>query len=84
MSFSFLFLEVTNNYFQSSRADTINLDVTDWSDVYEAAQSYNPAVIPLPIRMGRPRVNKLGDIPPNDKGNIELLKVRNLVISNLL
>lgn len=57
------------------RSETINLDITDWSDVFEAAQSYNPGVIPLPIRMGRPRPNKTGDVPPHDKGNIELLKV---------
>jgi len=59
------------------RSETINLDITDWSDVFEAAQSYNPGVIPLPIRMGRPRPNKTGDVPPHDKGNIELLKIPN-------
>lgn len=53
----------------------IDPDSTDWSSVYVSAQSYNPSVIPLPIRMGRPRYNKIGDIPPNEKGNIELLKV---------
>jgi len=60
-----------------SRADMIDPDTTDWSSVYDAAQSYNPSVVPLPIRMGRPRSNRIGDIPPNDKGNIELLKIPN-------
>jgi len=60
-----------------SRADLIDPDITDWSSVYDASNSYNPSVIPLPIRMGRPRQNRLGDIPPNDKGNIELLKIPN-------
>lgn len=58
----------------------IDPDSTDWSSVYVSAQSYNPSVIPLPIRMGRPRYNKVGDIPPNEKGNIELLKVMIIVI----
>ena len=58
----------------------IDPDSTDWSSVYVSAQSYNPSVIPLPIRMGRPRYNKVGDIPPNEKGNIELLKVIIFVI----
>ncbi|XP_066928622.1 small ribosomal subunit protein mS35-like [Clytia hemisphaerica] len=59
------------------RSESLNLDVTDWSDVFEAAQSYNPGVVPLPLRMGRPRTNKVGDVPPHDKGNIELLKIPN-------
>jgi len=62
------------------RAQSINLDVTDWSNVYEAAESYNPSVVPLPIRMGRPRANKINDVPPHDKGNIELLKVPSKLI----
>ncbi|XP_057313317.1 28S ribosomal protein S35, mitochondrial-like [Hydractinia symbiolongicarpus] len=60
-----------------SRADLIDPDTTDWTNVYDAARSYNPSVIPLPIRMGRPRANKLGDVPPNDSGNVELLKIPN-------
>lgn len=60
-----------------SRADLIDPNSTDWASVYDAAASYNPSVIPLPIRMGRPRPNKLGDIPPNHQGNIELLKIPN-------
>lgn len=59
------------------RSESLNLDVTDWTDVFEAAQSYNPGVVPLPLRMGRPRANKLGDVPPHHKGNIELLKISN-------
>ena len=62
------------------RSESLNLDVTDWSDVFEAAQSYNPGVVPLPLRMGRPRANKVGDVPPHDKGNIELLKVISLFV----
>ncbi|XP_047140769.1 small ribosomal subunit protein mS35 [Hydra vulgaris] len=60
-----------------SRADMLNLETTDWSSVYCAAESYNPSVIPLPIRMGRPYHNRLGDVPPNAKGNVELLKIPN-------
>ena len=53
----------------------LNPDTTDWSSVHCAAESYNPSVIPLPIRMGRPYHNRVGDVPPSSKGNVELLKV---------
>jgi len=59
-----------------SRGEMLSME-TDWSSVFDAAKPYNRNVIPLPIRMGRPRHSRLGDVPTIDKGNIELLKVPN-------
>ena len=59
------------------RSEMIDPDAVDWASVHPAAESYNPSVIPLPVRMGRPRHNRLGDIPPDARGNIELLKIPN-------
>lgn len=52
-------------------------DVTDWGSFYDAASSYNDRVIPLNIRMGRPRITRIGDVPPKAFGNIEVLKIPN-------
>lgn len=59
------------------RSDMLDIKNTDWSSVYVAAASYDPNIIPLHIRMGRPRYRRLGDVPPDQHGNIELLKIPN-------
>jgi len=58
----------------SDIVDKYNLD---WPSVYDTASSYNPYVMPLNIRMGRPRGKHAHGVPPNDKGNVELLKIPN-------
>lgn len=45
----------------------------DWTAVYPAAKSFKPDAVPLPVRMGYPV--KRG-VPPEKKGNLELIKVR--------
>eukprot|EP00794_Sanderia_malayensis_P012771 gene12771-14082_t len=60
-----------------TRAEKLDPALADWPSIAAVAQSFNPAVIPLPIRMGRPRPNKVGDVPPIAQGNIELLKIPN-------
>jgi hypothetical protein len=44
----------------------------EWSSLYQTARAYDPYLIPVPIRMGRPGP---GELPPVALGNIELLKV---------
>ena len=80
--------KVSNLYYQASnilsghgflqnltKAERIVPEKADWPSIFAVAQSFNPAIAPLPIRMGRARPNKIGDIPPVAQGNIELLKV---------
>lgn len=45
----------------------------DWSSVYPAATTFRPDSVPLPVRMGYP---VKGGVPPEKKGNLELIKVR--------
>lgn len=45
----------------------------DWTAVYPAAAPFRPGSVPLPVRMGYP---VKGGIPPEKKGNLELIKVR--------
>lgn len=45
----------------------------DWTAVYPAATPFRPGSVPLPVRMGYPMK---GSIPPEKKGNLELIKVR--------
>lgn len=45
----------------------------DWTAVYPTAKSFKPDAVPLPVRMGYPV--KRG-VPPEKKGNLELIKVR--------
>lgn len=44
----------------------------DWTAVYPIAASFKPSAVPLPVRMGYPV--KRG-VPPEKKGNLELIKV---------
>ncbi|XP_074839777.1 small ribosomal subunit protein mS35 [Carettochelys insculpta] len=48
----------------------------DWSSVYPAAAAFNPASVPLPIRMGYPMK---GGVPPAKEGNLELIKIPNFL-----
>lgn len=45
----------------------------DWTAVYPTAKSFKPDAVPLPVRMGYPV--KRG-VPPEKKGNLELIKVK--------
>lgn len=45
----------------------------DWTAVYPTAASFKADAVPLPVRMGYPI--KRG-VPPEKKGNLELIKVR--------
>lgn len=45
----------------------------DWTTVYPTAKPFKPDAVPLPVRMGYPV--KRG-VPPEKKGNLELIKVR--------
>jgi len=58
-----------------TKAEKIQPESADWPSMFSTVQSFNPAVVPLPVRMGRVRPNKLGDIPPAAQGNIEVLKI---------
>ncbi len=49
--------------------------ISDWSSLYQAPRPYDPYVIPLPIRMGRP---EKGKVPPPAVGNLELMKVSSM------
>lgn len=53
----------------------------DWTSVYPTAASFKPSAVPLPVRMGYPV--KRG-VPPEKKGNLELIKVEISVLSNSL
>ncbi|KAM9495471.1 small ribosomal subunit protein mS35 [Clarias gariepinus] len=48
----------------------------DWTAVYPTAKSFKPDAVPLPVRMGYPV--KRG-VPPEKKGNLELIKVPNFL-----
>ncbi|KAI5100271.1 28S ribosomal protein S35, mitochondrial precursor, partial [Silurus meridionalis] len=48
----------------------------DWTAVFPTAKSFKPDAVPLPVRMGYPV--KRG-VPPEKKGNLELLKVPNFL-----
>ncbi|XP_044050340.1 28S ribosomal protein S35, mitochondrial [Siniperca chuatsi] len=48
----------------------------DWTAVYPAATPFRPGSVPLPVRMGYP-VN--GGVPPEKKGNLELIKIPNFL-----
>lgn len=45
----------------------------DWTAVYPTAAPFRQGSVPLPVRMGYPV--KRG-VPPEKKGNLELIKVR--------
>ncbi|XP_068459412.1 small ribosomal subunit protein mS35 [Clinocottus analis] len=48
----------------------------DWTAVYPVATSFRPNAVPLPVRMGFP---VKGGIPPEKKGNLELIKIPNFL-----
>ncbi|TDH09389.1 hypothetical protein EPR50_G00086330 [Perca flavescens] len=48
----------------------------DWTAVYPAATPFRPSSVPLPVRMGYP---VKGGVPPEKKGNLELIKIPNFL-----
>ncbi|XP_034541363.1 28S ribosomal protein S35, mitochondrial [Notolabrus celidotus] len=48
----------------------------DWTSVYPAAAPFRPGSVPLPVRMGYP---VKGGVPPEKRGNLELLKIPNFL-----
>lgn len=54
------------------RTEKMPLD-QDWTAVYPSATPFRSGSVPLPVRMGYPMK---GNIPPEKKGNLELIKVR--------
>ncbi|KAF7667646.1 hypothetical protein LDENG_00055870 [Lucifuga dentata] len=48
----------------------------DWTAVYPAAVPFRPSSVPLPVRMGYP---VKGGVPPEKKGNLELIKIPNFL-----
>ncbi|XP_070828225.1 small ribosomal subunit protein mS35 [Chaetodon trifascialis] len=48
----------------------------DWTAVYPAAASFKWSSVPLPVRMGYP---VKGGVPPEKKGNLELIKIPNFL-----
>ncbi|XP_034391913.1 28S ribosomal protein S35, mitochondrial [Cyclopterus lumpus] len=48
----------------------------DWTAVYPAATPFRPNSVPLPLRMGYP---VKGGVPPEKKGNLELMKIPNFL-----
>ncbi|XP_041853594.1 28S ribosomal protein S35, mitochondrial [Melanotaenia boesemani] len=48
----------------------------DWTAVYPAPAPFRPNAVPLPVRMGYP---VKGGVPPEKKGNLELIKIPNFL-----
>ncbi|XP_077425626.1 small ribosomal subunit protein mS35 [Vanacampus margaritifer] len=48
----------------------------DWTAVYSAPAPFRATSVPLPVRMGYP---VKGGVPPEKKGNLELIKVPNFL-----
>ncbi|XP_049579611.1 small ribosomal subunit protein mS35 [Syngnathus scovelli] len=57
------------------RTDKMVVD-QDWTAVYPAATPFRATAVPLPVRMGYP---VKGGVPPEKKGNLELLKIPNFL-----
>ncbi|XP_060891831.1 small ribosomal subunit protein mS35 [Labrus mixtus] len=57
------------------RTEKMPLD-QDWTAVYPAATPFRPSTVPLPVRMGYP---VKGGVPPEKKGNLELIKIPNFL-----
>lgn len=53
---------------------------SDWPSIYQAQRPFDPYVIPLPIRMGRP---EKGKVPPPAIANLELMKVSCLFVCTI-
>lgn len=59
--------------FQAGQPRTEKMPVDqDWTSVYPTAAPFRPSSVPLPVRMGYP---VRGGVPPEKKGNLELIKV---------
>lgn len=48
----------------------------DWTAIWDTASTYNPFLIPLPVRCGRAHEKKAG-VSPAAAGNVELMKIPN-------
>ncbi|XP_054865198.1 28S ribosomal protein S35, mitochondrial isoform X3 [Amphiprion ocellaris] len=57
------------------RTEKMPLD-QDWTAVYPAATPFRAGSVPLPVRMGYPMK---GGVPPEKKGNLELIKIPNFL-----
>ncbi|KAM4553630.1 small ribosomal subunit protein mS35 [Fundulus diaphanus] len=57
------------------RTEKMPLD-QDWTSVYPAATPFRANAVPLPVRMGYP---VKGGVPPEKKGNLELIKIPNFL-----
>ncbi|KAF7224027.1 small ribosomal subunit protein mS35 [Nothobranchius furzeri] len=57
------------------RTEKMPLD-QDWTSVYPAATPFRANSVPLPVRMGYP---VRGGVPPEKKGNLELIKIPNFL-----
>ncbi|EDO30147.1 predicted protein [Nematostella vectensis] len=60
-----------------SRAVTMKPESTDWPSVFSGPQTYNPAIIPVFLRMGRRKHNRLDNFPQRTMANLELMKIPN-------
>ncbi|KAK3730940.1 hypothetical protein QZH41_008832 [Actinostola sp. cb2023] len=67
----------TLNVQNPSRSIKMIPESTDWPSVFPGAQTFNPSVIPVFLRMGRPKHNRIDKMPNRTMGNIELMKVTN-------
>lgn len=56
----------------------MRVETTDWPSVFAAPRSYNPFVIPVALRMGRLKHNRMKNLPQRPIGNLELMKVKSL------
>jgi len=58
------------------RADRMNPD-QKWGDVWPAARTFHPAVVPLPVRQGV--VHQKAQVVPSKHANAELMKIPNFL-----
>lgn len=64
---------------KTKRTDPLAAYKLDWSNFYEAANSYNAYIMPMEVRMGRETPKKVVKTPMLDWGNVELLKIPNFL-----
>ncbi|KAM7414966.1 hypothetical protein PAMA_019671 [Pampus argenteus] len=69
------FREKTKRDAGEPRTNRMLLD-QDWTAVYPAATPFRSNSVPLPVRMGYPMK---GSVPPEKKGNLELIKIPNFL-----
>ncbi|KAF7390969.1 hypothetical protein HZH66_009449 [Vespula vulgaris] len=58
-----------------SRCDDMSID-QDWPSIWSGARSFNPNIVPLPLRQGYVKGKR---VPPSKYGNAELLKIPNFL-----